>query len=58
LGNNKKPFLVSDGRPAIQYNITHAGDWILLAVSNEAVGADVEFVDKGFQIQRYFRRTL
>jgi 4'-phosphopantetheinyl transferase len=49
LGNNKKPFLVSDGRPAIQYNITHAGDWILLAVSNEAVGADVEFVDKGFR---------
>ena len=49
LGDNKKPFLVGDGKPAIQYNITHAGDWILLAVSNEAVGADVEFVDRGFQ---------
>jgi 4'-phosphopantetheinyl transferase len=49
LGNNKKPFLVTDGRSAIQYNITHAGDWILLAVSSEAVGIDVEFVDKEFQ---------
>ncbi|RWY53778.1 4'-phosphopantetheinyl transferase family protein [Mucilaginibacter gilvus] len=49
LGGNKKPFLVTDGKPAIQYNITHAGDWILLALSNEAVGADVEFVDNEFQ---------
>ena len=49
LGGNKKPFLVTVDKPAIQYNITHAGNWILLAVSNEAVGADVEFVDKEFQ---------
>ncbi|MEO7214606.1 4'-phosphopantetheinyl transferase superfamily protein [Mucilaginibacter sp.] len=49
LGANKKPFLVTDSTPAIQYNITHAGDWILLAVSNNPVGADVEFVDREFQ---------
>ncbi|MBL4676824.1 MAG: 4'-phosphopantetheinyl transferase superfamily protein [Mucilaginibacter sp.] len=45
LGNNKKPYLPTGNGTELQYNISHAGDWILLAVSQAVVGADVEYVD-------------
>ncbi|TFF36332.1 4'-phosphopantetheinyl transferase family protein [Mucilaginibacter psychrotolerans] len=49
LGDNKKPYL-PDTRygTGLQYNITHAGEWILLAVADRPVGADVEFIDSAF----------
>ena len=46
-GANKKPYVVS-AKPAIHYNISHSGDWILLAVSNSEIGADTEFIDPDF----------
>jgi 4'-phosphopantetheinyl transferase len=48
IGDNKKPYLSNPGGISIQYNITHAGDYILLAVSNSPVGADVEYIDPNF----------
>jgi 4'-phosphopantetheinyl transferase len=58
IGPNKKPFVVNNGKDSLQYNISHAGDWILLAISNSDVGADTEVVDNGFDyeevIKEYF----
>lgn len=48
LGDNKKPYLPAKGSAGLQYNITHAGEWILLAVSHTPVGADVEYIDPAF----------
>lgn len=48
IGDNKKPYLHNPGGINIQYNITHAGDYILLAFSNNPVGADVEYIDPNF----------
>jgi 4'-phosphopantetheinyl transferase len=48
LGDNKKPHVVNTGGNIIHYNLSHSGDWILLAIATSAVGADVEFVDEAF----------
>ena len=48
LGDNKKPYLPAQSGVNLQYNITHAGEWILLAVSHTPVGVDVEYIDTVF----------
>lgn len=54
-----KPFLAD--HPALRFNLSHAGDWALIACSrNVEVGADVEAVDRSFAkaglVDRYFSR--
>jgi 4'-phosphopantetheinyl transferase len=44
FGANKKPFLRSDNTN-LHYNVSHAGDWILIAISGSAVGVDIELID-------------
>ena len=48
LGDHKKPYVLSDDGNMIHYNISHAGDWIVLAIARVPVGADVEFIDESF----------
>ncbi|MBD1384225.1 4'-phosphopantetheinyl transferase superfamily protein [Mucilaginibacter rigui] len=51
LGDNKKPYLVNENGMILHYNLSHSGDWIVLAVAQLTVGADVEFVDPLFPFQ-------
>ena len=46
-GLNKKPQLAET--VGLQVNISHADDWILLAISRESVGVDVEKINPDFQ---------
>ena len=46
LGENKKPFVAGSD---LQYNMTHSGDMVLIAVSKADVGIDVEFIDREFE---------
>jgi 4'-phosphopantetheinyl transferase len=48
LGDNKKPYLVSESGEIMHYNLSHSGDWIVLAIAQLSVGADVEFIDPAF----------
>lgn len=48
-GPNKKPWLRE--APDLHYNVTHAGNWILLAVAPTEVGIDVERLDSAFTFQ-------
>lgn len=47
-GDNKKPFIAANNDHSIQFNISHSGDWIVLAVSKEVVGSDIEYIDPNF----------
>src|ERR1700733_1060119 len=40
IGLNKKPHIKNPGNTGIYYNISHAGDWILLGISNAGIGVD------------------
>jgi 4'-phosphopantetheinyl transferase len=48
VGKNKKPFVQKTAAGEVHYNIAHSGDWILIAVSDKAIGVDIEFVDTHF----------
>jgi 4'-phosphopantetheinyl transferase len=51
LGDNKKPYLFSKNGNLLHYNLSHSGDWIILAIATSQVGTDVEFVDESFKFQ-------
>ncbi len=44
-GENNKPFVQSSTTP-IHYNVSHAGDWALIAVSASPAGADIEYINQ------------
>ena len=43
---NKKPIV--DG---IEFSVTHSGNYLLLAIGPEAVGIDIEFINKNFDFE-------
>jgi 4'-phosphopantetheinyl transferase len=47
-GLNKKPFIKNGNQNNLQYNLSHSGDAILLAMADSAIGADVEIVNYNF----------
>ncbi|WP_027126991.1 4'-phosphopantetheinyl transferase family protein [Gelidibacter mesophilus] len=46
LDSLKKPFLAS--HPFVFFNVSHAGDYALIAISKNSIGIDIEFIDKKF----------
>lgn len=51
LGDNKKPFMRNTNGHHLHYNVSHSGDWIIIAISRFAIGADVEEVDSALQFE-------
>lgn len=48
-GFNKKPFVISPGN--LQFNVSYSNNWSIIAVSSEAVGLDIEYINEGFTYQ-------
>lgn len=48
IGDNKKPFI--QGNVPLYYNVAHAADKILIAISDKPVGVDVEFMDRELDV--------
>ena len=48
-GVNKKPRL--DYNTGLFFNVSHSGDWILIAVAASEIGVDVEYINPGFEYQ-------
>jgi len=44
-GANKKPFIKNE---VLQYNVSHSGDWIVIAIANTPVGVDIEWINPAF----------
>lgn len=49
LGQNNKPYIGNGDTCNIQYNLSHSGDWALLAVSKGIIGCDIEYAEASFQ---------
>jgi 4'-phosphopantetheinyl transferase len=54
-GENKKPYIKDS---PLFYNLSHSGDWIIIAVSDSGIGIDTELVNNSFDfndvINEYF----
>lgn len=48
-GVNKKPMLRD--APGLHYNVSHAGNWVLIAIAAVEIGVDVEKIDAQFAFQ-------
>lgn len=46
VDSNKKPFLPS--HPFVFFNVSHAGDYAIIAIAKSPIGVDIEYVDKNF----------
>lgn len=46
VDSNKKPFLPS--HPSVFFNVSHAGDYALIAIAKSAIGVDVEYINYDF----------
>ena len=44
--SNKKPYLPS--HPSVFFNVTHAGNYAVIAIAKEPVGVDIEYINKDF----------
>lgn len=47
-GLNKKPLVLNPANTGLYYNVSHSGDWILIAVAGSEIGVDIEFVNPVF----------
>lgn len=47
-GINKKPMVLNPADSGLHYNVSHSGDWILIAVAGSEIGIDIEFVNPVF----------
>lgn len=51
VGANKKPYFFTNSSVSLEYNISHSGNWIVVAFANEAIGVDVEQIQASFNFE-------
>jgi 4'-phosphopantetheinyl transferase len=51
VGPNKKPLLKNERIQNLHFNMTHSGDWILIAVAEVPIGVDIEKKDEKFSYE-------
>jgi 4'-phosphopantetheinyl transferase len=57
-GINKKPYIKNTGDIDLYYNMSHSGDWILLAISSSEIGVDTEFVNQSFDYKEVIQENF
>ena len=55
-GANRKPAL--DGTTGWQFNVSHSGNWLLIAIGRAQVGVDLEWVNPGFPFHDVFELSF
>jgi 4'-phosphopantetheinyl transferase len=56
LGENHKPMLAT--APELHYNVSHSGNWVLIAIASVAVGVDVEKINPHFPYQEVLKQSF
>lgn len=51
LNHQKKPILKNSNAENLHFNVSHSGNWILIAVSTYPIGVDLEYIDTSFTYQ-------
>ncbi len=51
IGANKKPFITSASSLKLEYNISHSGNWIIMAFGIGSLGIDVEQIQTSFNFE-------
>ena len=54
--SNKKPYLPS--HPSVFFNLTHAGEYAIIAIARDPIGVDIEHVNKDFNYNEIIPSVL
>lgn len=55
-GDNHKPILAT--APELHYNVSHSGNWVLIAIAAVAVGVDVEKINAQFPFEEVLEHSF
>ena len=58
IDSNKKPFMQNVIAPDLNYNVSHSGDWIIIAFSDSGIGADIEMIDNVFSYAEILQQNF
>ena len=53
-----KPQLVQTGKPALHFNVSHSGEWALIALAQVPVGVDLEVINQRTQYRSIASQIL
>lgn len=55
-GTNKKPVLAA--APGLHYNVSHSGNWVLIAIAPVEIGIDLEKINAAFPFQEVLEHSF
>jgi 4'-phosphopantetheinyl transferase len=58
LGADKKPLLNKNSGEDLHFNISHSGDFVLIAISNSEVGVDIEKINPDFSYKEILKSNF
>jgi 4'-phosphopantetheinyl transferase len=58
LGADKKPLLNKNSGDNMHFNISHSGDFVLIAISNSEVGVDIEKISPDFSYKEILQSNF
>lgn len=56
VGINKKPYIINNDE--VHFNVSHSGNWVLLAIANSAIGADTELIKDDFDYHEIIKENF
>lgn len=56
VDSNKKPYISS--HPSVFFNVSHSGDYAIIAIAKSPVGVDVEYVNTNFDYEEILPTTF
>lgn len=58
FGKNKKPLLINDWKSLFDFNISHSGEYVLIAISDNSIGIDIEQYEYDFKLKQVMQLTF
>lgn len=56
--SNLKPRVKQHGENSLHFNVSHSGDMVMIAIGNQSLGIDIEFMDEDLKYDRIYDKVF